>query len=53
MNRWYRIWVATMALAATVCTAAAVYACTRMVRAGGQLLSNETLIRAVQQWWSK
>ena len=53
MERWYRILVTAMALAAAVCTAAAAYACTRMMRAGGQLLSNESLIRAIQDWWAK
>jgi len=53
MNRWYRVLVASMALAAVLCTAAAAYACTRMVRVGNQLLSNEILIRAIQEWWPR
>lgn len=53
MSRWYRVLVVSMALATVLCTSAAVYACTRMVNAGGQLLSNEALIRAIQELWIK
>ena len=53
MNRWYRVLVASMALAVVLCTAAAAYACTCIVRAGNQLLSNEMLIGAIQKWWPK
>lgn len=50
MGRWYRVLVVATALAAILCTAAAGYAGVRVLGAGKQLLSNETLLREIDEW---
>lgn len=51
MERWHRVLVVTMAVAAILCTAAAVYAGVKLIDAEKRLLSNEMLIRTVEEWW--
>lgn len=51
MGRWYRVLVVTMAVAAILFTAAAAYAGAKLIDAERRLLSNQMLIRTVEEWW--